>query len=123
MKKTVNLFWVILCLCLPAELVKADLLGVNPSYPQIDFVNTDPMAVSYDPGTQVLSINATPFNIFLSELDSGSLIVSNNTLQIQLDTDGNMVTGTNGFILTGQFTEVVGGVTNTYSGTLLQGDV
>ena len=26
-------------------------------------------------------------------------------------------------MLTGQFTRVVGGVTNTYSGTLLQGDV
>ena len=123
MKKTVNLFLAVLCLCLPAQLAKADLLGVNPSYPQIDFVSTDPMAVSYDPGTQLLTINATPFNIFLSELDHGSLIVSNNTLQIQLDTDGNIVTGTNGFLLTGHFTEVVGGVTNTYSGTLLQGDV
>lgn len=111
-----------LCACLPLEL-RADLLGVNPSYPQINFVSTDPTSVSYDPGTQLFTVNTLPINIVLSSSDAGALILSNRSLQISFSTDGNFVSGAGGFTLTGQFTEVSGGVTNQYSGTLLQGDV
>lgn len=106
-----------------AGVARADLLGVNPGYPQINFASTDPMAVNYDPTTGMLSVNALPFSIDFSALGANSLIVSNRSLAIALNTDGTIASGTNGFELVGQFVEVVGGVTNTYAGTLLQGDV
>lgn len=110
-----------LCAWMPLVL-KAGLLGVNPSYPQINFVSTDPTSVTYDPNAQVFTVNSLPVNIVLSSSDSGALILS-NSLQISFNTDGTFVSGTNGFTLTGQFTEVSNGVTNQYSGTLLQGNV
>ena len=108
-----------------ANLAQADLLGVNPSYPQINFVNVDTAAVSYDPVSQIFSVNGLPYGITLSSVDPGAAIVGTNTMQIQFATDGTStnVFGTNGFILTGLVTVVQGGVSNTYSGTLLQGDV
>jgi len=123
MLKTINSLLVALYCGSLAGAAHAALLGVNPGYPQINFVSTDPAAVSYDPASQIFSINALPFNIFFSSSDSGSLIVSNRSLQVQLDTDGNLVYGTNGFVLTGQFIRVANGMTNNYSGVLLQGDV
>jgi hypothetical protein len=123
MKKTIKLLGVAMICCLLANFAKADLLGVNPGYPLISFVNTDPTAVSYDPISQIFSVNALPYSIYFSELDSGTLIVTNRSIQIQLDTDGSLVSGANGFVVTGQFTQVVNGVTNNYSGVLLQGDV
>lgn len=108
--------------CFLATCAQADLLGVSPSYPQINYNNSDPTSVSYDPGSQIFSVNSTPFGIVFSGSDPGSLI-SNGSIQMQFTTDGTTVSGTNGFVLTGQFTRVVAGVTNTYSGTLLQGDV
>src|SRR5215469_821232 len=111
-----------LCAWMPLEL-KADLLGVNPSYPQINFVSTDPTSVTYDPNAQVFTVNSLPVNIVFSSSDSGTLILSNRSLQISFNTDGTFVSGTNGFTLTGQFTRVASGVTNQYSGTLLQGNV
>ena len=122
MKNQVKILWVAVICCFLANLAKADLLGVNPSFPQINFINTSTTALTYDPVAQILTINALPFEILFSESDTGTLIAS-NSLAIQLDTDGNLVSGTNGFVLTGQFTHVVDGVTNSYSGVLLQGDV
>lgn len=106
-----------------ACIAKADLLGVVPGYPQFNFASTDPTAINYDPDTQVLSVAAQPVGIVLSPQDSGSLFANNGSISILLNTDGTIASGTNGFLLSGQFSEVVGGVTNTYSGTLLQGDV
>lgn len=108
--------------CFLATCARADLLGVNPSYPQINYNNSDPTSVSYDPGSQIFSVNSTPFGIVFSGSDPGSLI-SNGNIQMQFTTDGTGVSGTNSFMLTGQFTRVAAGVTNTYSGTLLQGDI
>ena len=123
MRKKIEMLWVALICCLLANFAKANLLGVNPGYPQINFVNNDVTALSYDPVTQVFSVNALPYSIYLNELDNGTLILTNNNMQITFTTDGNSVNGANGFVLTGQFTEVVNGVTNNYSGVLLQGDV
>ena len=123
MKKTIEALLIgAFCLCTTVP-VRADLLGVNPSFPVINFVNTDAGAVSYDPSSQMFSVDALPYNIFLSEQDLGSIITSNRSIQIQLDTDGSLLSGTNGFSLSGQFTEVSNGITNTYAGLLLQGDV
>jgi hypothetical protein len=123
MKKNLKMLWVAMFCCSLANFAGADLLGVNPSYPLINFVSTDPTAVSYDPVSQIFSVDALPAGIEFSEQDSGTLFVTNRSIQIQLDTDGNLVSGVNGFVLTGQFTHVVAGVTNNYSGVLLQGDV
>ena len=124
MKNTIKrLLGLAMMCCLLTNFAKAQLLGVNPGYPQFDFVNNTPTAVSYDPVSQLFTVSALPFSFSLTQQDPGTLIVSNNVLQIVLDTDGNLISGTNGFVLTGQFTEVVNGVTNNYSGVLLQGDV
>jgi hypothetical protein len=112
----------VLCAWMPLK-SKADLLGVNPSFPQINFVRTDPTSVSYDPGTQLFTVSSLPVNIVSSSSDSGTFILGNRSLQISFKTDGNFVSGTNGFTLTGQFTQVSNGVTNQYNGTLLQGNV
>lgn len=112
----------VLC-CFLAISARADLLGVNPGYPQINYTSVDPNSVTYDPSNQLFRISSLPLGIAFSGADVGSLFTSNSSIQIQLNTEGTMVSGTNGFILTGQFTHVDGGVTNTYSGTLLQGDV
>ncbi len=123
MKNNLKVFWVLLSCCAISQFAKADLLGVNPSYPQINFVNTDASALSYDPISGTLVVNANPYNIFLSETESVGLVASNSTMQIQFATDGTNVSGTNGFTITGQVTIVQGSVSNTYSGTLLQGNV
>src|SRR5271165_7105269 len=123
MKKNIKVLMGLFFCCLGASTARADLLGVSPGFPQLNFLNTDPGAVSYDPVSQVLSVKALPIGIQLSSLDLGTPIATNQSFQIQLDTDGNMVSGSNGFVVTGQFTLVNGGVTNSYSGTLLQGNV
>lgn len=107
---------------LAATSAHADLLGVNPSYPQVSCTSPDVSSINYDPGTQVFSVTSAPFTIAFAATDTGSLITNGN-LQIQFTTDGSTVSGANGFTVTGQFTQVVGGVTNSYSGVLLQGDV
>ena len=123
MKKWLKVLALAAGCCCQSDVVKADLLGVTPGYPQINFASTDPAAVNYDPTTGTFSVDALPFSIDFSLLGPNSLIVSNRSLAIQLNTDGTIASGTNGFLLIGQFTDTVGGVTNTYAGTLLQGDV
>lgn len=113
---------VLILFCLWATRAHGQLLGVAPSYPQVNFTTADPNSVSYDPGSQIFSLNSVPLGIVFSESDPGSLI-NNGSVQMQFTTDGTIVSGTNGFLLTGQLTRVSGGMTNTYSGTLLQGDV
>lgn len=108
--------------CFMATCARAQLLGVAPSYPTIQYATTDPNSVTYDPGTQIFSLNSVPFGITFSETDPGS-IISNGTIQIEFTTDGTAVSGTNDFTLTGEFTTTYGGVMNSYSGTLLQGNV
>ena len=110
--------------CVTATIAKAQLLGVNPTYPQINFVQTTPGSLAYDPGTEVFSINTVPTGLVPSLLTSG-IPLNNGSMQLQflVDSNGNLISGTNGFILTGDVTEVVNGTTNEYSGTLLQGNV
>ena len=110
--------------CVEATLANAQLLGVNPTYPQINFVNTTSGSLAYDPGTEVFSMNAVPASLVPSA-DANGIVLEGDNVQLQflVDTNGNLISGTNGFILTGTLTEVVNGVTNQYSGALLQGDV
>jgi len=124
MKRNIKMLWMAVICCLLADFAKADLLGVNPGYPLISYVDTaDPTALSYDPASQIFSVSALPYSIAFSDLDLDEIAVSNRSLQITLDTDGNLVSGANGFVITGQFTDVQNGVTNVYSGVLLQGNV
>ena len=109
--------------CLLTTTVRADLLNVNPSYPQINFVSADPSSINYYPSNQMFTLSSLPLGIAFSGADVGSIFTSDSTIQIQLNTDGTMASGAGGFTVTGQFTHVDGGVTNTYSGVLLQGDV
>ena len=110
---------------LAAFSAKADLLGVGPAFPQISYASFDPNSISYDPDTQTFALTSNPAGIRFVVTEDSVLLSSNATLQIQiqLNPDGSLASGTGGFTLTGQFDRVVGGMTNTYSGTLLQGDV
>ena len=111
--------------CVGATIANAQPLGVFPAYPRIDFVETTPGSVSYDPATQTFTMTTLAYGLDLSDINLG-ILESNATLQLsfQVDTNGNLISGTNGLLLTGSsFTDVIDGVTNEYSGTLLQGDV
>jgi hypothetical protein len=109
--------------CFGATIASAQLLGVNPTYPQFNFVQTAAGSVSYTPGGQ-LSMTSVAYGFDLSALTSGVPVTNGVcSINILVDTNGNLISGTNGFVLTGDVIEVNGGVTNEYSGTLLQGNV
>src|SRR5215469_5519952 len=110
--------------CVGVTFAQAQLLGVFPAYPRIDFVQLQPGSISYDPGTQTFTLTTLPYSLDLSDVNLGTP-ESNATiaLSFQVDNNGNLVSGTNGFNLSGSFIDVIEGVTNEYSGTLLQGNV
>lgn len=109
--------------CIGATIVKAQLLGVSPGYPQFFFSQVAAGSVSYEPGGQ-FTLSSVPVSFDVSALSS-SVPVTNGELELNIlvDTNGNLISGTNGFVLTGDFVEVNNGVTNEYSGTLLEGNV
>ena len=61
--------------CCQSGVVKADLLGVTPGYPQINFASTAASAVNYDPATGTFSVDALPYSIDFALLGPNSLIV------------------------------------------------
>jgi len=123
MKKTMKAIFIAAICCLMSNFAGAQLLGVSPAYPQINFFNSDIGAISYTATNGMFTLTAPPDDIVFSDQDSGTLIVSNRNLSVQLNTDGTLLSGTNGFELDGTYTNVTSGVTTVYSGVLLKGDV
>jgi hypothetical protein len=115
---------VALC-CFSALSSKADLLGVNPGMPKVNYVSQNPAAVSYDPTAEQFTVDADPTGIQFSFDEAGIIIggVRNVHLRAQVDNTGALIPGTNDFVFTGDFERVVDGVTNDYTGVLLTGDV
>jgi hypothetical protein len=109
--------------CVWATSSKADLLGANPGFPKVSYVSQQTNAVTYDPGTQVFSVNAQPSGIQFSPFEAGTIIGGSRTIQITVNNAGALISGANGFSLTGDFIRLVGGLPVSYSGLLLQGDV
>ncbi len=124
MKKNLLVLLLGAIICALPNPVKADLLGASAGLPSISYVNQDASAVNYDSGTQIFTVSAQATGILFSPTDTG-IIISGGNLQmsIQVDNTGALVTGTNGFTVTGNFTRIVNGVPTNYSGTLLTGDV
>lgn len=106
----------------------ASLLNVSLTFPRVSANNTSAYALIYTPTNQVLSISASPS---LIQFDYGIKIISgskNLQIQIAVDNSGNLLgsapgDGGDDLVLSGTVTAVIGGVTNTYSGTLLSGQV
>ena len=129
MKKTAFAGVLVIALyCLNPLAVRAELLGVYPSFPQISYVNQEATAVTYDPAAQTLQfvVTAAPFNFQFSPSDSGILMTGDNqslVISISVDNNGVLTSGTHGFSLSGEMTGVVNGTPVSYSGVLLIGDV
>jgi hypothetical protein len=111
-------------------LAKADLLGVSPSFPTVTFISANTNAITYDPLAQApqFQINAEPVGFEFSPTASGIVINGGSqgvVIEIGVDNNGNLVSGTAGFSLEGQMAGVINGVTVDYpDGTvLLEGDV
>ena len=121
MKTKVCAIWAIFCVL--AGVAHAQLLGVSPSYPQINFVNTSPAVTDYEPTNEAFSVTALPYNMVFSSIDTEGLSDGSLTIQIEVDTNGNLISGLDGFTVTGDVTNVTGSATNVYSGILLQGNV
>lgn len=106
----------------------ASLLNVTLTYPEITANSASAYALTYTPTNQLLSISATPSLVAFG--NTTKLISGTRNLQIQIavDNTGALIgsapgDGGNDFVLSGTVTAVIGGVTNTYSGTLLTGRV
>ena len=105
----------------------ATLLGVSQGYPRIVYNNINNAALSYNATSQTLTITATPSSSQFSASESLRVIAPPRslTIQIQVDNTGALIGGVSGddLVISGTTTRVVGGVTNTYSGVLLTGEV
>ncbi len=106
----------------------ADLLGVNiASEPLITFINTSSTATRYDAATDLFSVDASPSTIKFTASESTLSVFSPRALKIRaiVDDSGALVSGVTGsdLVISGVVGRVVGGVTNIYSGLLLEGEV
>jgi hypothetical protein len=108
----------------------ATLLNVSPTFPEISYNNASVYALAYTPSNQLFTISATPTSVLFSGTGAPKLISGTKSLHIQIlvDNTGALVgsapsDGGNDLVLSGTVTAVIGGVTNTYSGVLLTGQV
>jgi hypothetical protein len=105
----------------------AALVGANPLYPLVSYLNNNSAALTYNPTNHLFSMTATPSSVQFSSSQGAAKITGTHsmTINILVDSSGNLIggNGTNDFLLTGTVTAVIGGVTNTYSGVLLSGAV
>lgn len=98
----------------------ADLIGVTPGFPLVQFENLTQSAVNYDPATQAFNFSASPGAIAFTATDPGTLVdlLKSLTINITVDHTGALVTGDHGFDLQGTLNGAPG-----LSGTLLTGNV
>jgi len=108
----------------------ADLIGVNPTYPLISYLNNSVTAVSYDPVSHIFSIGAQPTSMLFSSIETARPITGTKGLSINIlvNNSGALIGGVpanggNDLVISGTVQRVVGTVTNTYSGVLLAGSV
>jgi hypothetical protein len=105
----------------------ATLLGVNPTYPKISYLSASAFAVTYTASNQLFSVTAPPTTVAFSATEGLRPITGTKSFKIQIlvDSTGALVGGVPGddLVLSGTVTRVVGGVTNTYTGVLLAGEV
>ncbi len=117
----------LIVLMMSAGVASAALLDVRLTRPLIAYQNTSPSALTYTASSQLLAIDATPTAVQFSAAEIPVLVTGTKSLSIRASVDnlGNLVGGVAGedFILSGTVKRIVVGVTNTYSGVLLTGEV
>ncbi len=125
--KSVVLVSTFMALAIPSF---ASLLNVTLTFPKINCNNASAFALVYSPTNQLLTISSTPSTVSFSSVGAPKVISGTKNLQIQVvvDNTGALVGSAPGdggqdLVLSGTVTAVIGGVTNTYSGTLLTGQV
>jgi len=108
----------------------ASLLNVGVTYPDINYLNNGAFSLSYTHTNQLLSINTTPTTMVLAPLQTPIVFTGTKSLTMNMvvDNTGALVgsapgDGGNDLVLSGTVKVVIGGVTNTYSGVLLTGQV
>ena len=108
----------------------ASLLNVTLTYPEISANSASVYALTYTPTNQLLSISAAPTSMLFAKATLPSTISGTKSLQIQIAVDNTGALegsapgdGGNDLVLSGTVKAVIGGVTNTYSGVLLTGQV
>ena len=105
----------------------ATLLGVNPGYPKVGYLTASAFAVTYTASNQLFSVTAPPTTVAFSAPEGLRAItgIKNFQIQILVDNTGALAGGVPGddLVLSGNVTRIVGGVTNTYTGVLLTGEV
>ena len=124
MKKNLILTLLTLVCCASSSL--AALLNVNPTYPKINYSSTVSNAVSYTASSGLFSVTAAPSTVNFSGSQTKPVSTPRNLqINIIVDNTGALVGGVSGndLVVSGTVTGVVGGVTNTYSGVLLTGEV
>ncbi len=108
----------------------ASLLNVSLTYPEMSANSASAFALNYTPTNHLLSISAAPTTVLFARGTAPKLISGTKNLQIQMavDNTGALIgsapgDGGNDLALSGTVTAVIGGITNTYSGVLLTGQV
>jgi hypothetical protein len=108
----------------------ASLLNATLTFPKISCNNAGAYSLSYTPTNELLSISSTPTTVLFASGQTPQVISGTKSLQIQIQVDntGALVGSAPGdggkdLVLSGTVTAVIGGVTNTYSGVLLTGQV
>lgn len=103
----------------------AALIGETPGFPLVEFGNLTQTAIAFSPDTRVFALSATPSALVTSASDPGTIIGAPSGLQIQISVDqnGTLTSGTGGFTLQGTFVGTINGTPLNVSGILLSGDV
>ncbi len=114
-----------------ASLSFAALVGVTPTYPKVNFSTSTSTAVNYTytatNGSGLFSVSSPVQTMIFSSLGGTQPFSGTSTVQISIvvSNTGALVGGVAGddLVLQGTVSRVVNGVTNTYSGVLLTGEV
>ncbi len=107
----------------------AALLNVNIAYPRVTFNNFSLTGLSYNASSHLFSVSASLQVMTFSSSGGSVPVTGTSSIKILalVDNTGALIgsggPGNNDLVLSGTVTNIVGNVTNTYSGVLLTGIV
>lgn len=114
------------CCCAFSDSLRADLVGVATSYPQVSFVDQAMTSVTYSPSNHQFQVQSSLVSIEFSPFDPAIVFDSGvASLSLQVDAAGALIpgSGVGGFTLSGVFSGQVNGLPASFSGVLLRGDI
>ncbi|MDX1953414.1 MAG: HYR domain-containing protein [Verrucomicrobiota bacterium] len=125
-KSLINLLGVAMAAILPVS-AQAALIGVVPGFPKLNYTSTSGTAVNYDSVSDLMVVTAPPATMQFSSSEGLRLISGTRsfTMQAVVDDTGALVGGVAGHdvVLNGTVSRLQSGVTTTYTGVLLTGEV